>query len=245
MDRVQNYIMPFQAVSVHGTYKNTPINFQSHIKTSGPVHCHFSLTLNSQSRHKGHQFRLLPFQTLERKKNHEQLQLKKQTTTYHCGRNERSSGVLFKVLTVITIKPLLSIPGFSLYHFIVMFPFLVMCQYLCSFTGTAPMLQSSHIHLFMTLKKKKFSEKFSETISASVKGSRLCLKGALVMRTLLSLTTWSELLLWTSLRLMELSVEMTTQSPDTDVLDVISQDGLEVGDEAEAAHANRNRCPRR
>ena len=65
------------------------------------------------------------------------------------------------------------------------------------------------------------------------------------MQTLLSLTTWSELLLWTSLRLMELSVEMTTQSPDSDVLDVISQDGLEVGDEADVAHANRNRCPRR
>ena len=44
---------------------------------------------------------------------------------------------------------------------------------------------------------------------------------------------------------MELSEEMTTQSPDTDVLDVISQDGLEVGDEADVVHANRNRCPRR
>ena len=145
--------MLFQAVSVHGTNKNTPINFQSHIKTSGPVHCHFSMTLNSQSRHKGHQFRLLPFQTLERKKitNSFSWKNKQQQTNYHCGRNEQSSGVLFKVLTVITIKPLVSIPGFSLYHFIVMFPFLVMCQYLCSFTGTAPMLQSSHVHLFMTL----------------------------------------------------------------------------------------------
>ena len=40
-------------------------------------------------------------------------------------------------------------------------------------------------------------------------------------------------------------MKMMTQSPDIDVLDVIQWAGLEVGDEADVVHANRNRCPRR
>ena len=59
-----------------------------------------------------------------------------------------------------------------------MFPFLVMCQYLCSFTGAAPMLQSSHIHLFMTLKNQQKNQRNSQRQSLPVlKGPDVVWKG--------------------------------------------------------------------
>lgn len=37
-------------------------------------------------------------------------------------------------------------------------------------------------------------------------------------------------------------MKMTTQLPDIDVLGVISQDGLGVGDEVYVVHVNRSAC---